>query len=136
MNDEGPSKARGLLGPPWSLSPPPLKNINTSFYANQCLSHNLSQSNHFEQARHDQMMKQQCSSSIWGRQTREILFSLQNQLQQQMMGQNRGGRVVNGGGFENNNGRNARPLGLPQSAWPPLMDEDFDAANASIQKEI
>ena len=82
------------------------------------------------------MMKQQCSSSIWGRQTREILFSPQNQLQQQMMGQNRGGRVVNGGGFENNNGRYARPLGLPQSAWPLLMDEDFDAANASIQKEI
>ncbi|THG22998.1 hypothetical protein TEA_017983 [Camellia sinensis var. sinensis] len=47
-----------------------------------------------------------------------------------MMGQNRGERVVNGGGFENNNGRYARPLGLPQYAWPPLMDEDFDAANA------
>ncbi|XP_028097138.1 uncharacterized protein LOC114296998 isoform X2 [Camellia sinensis] len=121
MNDEGPPKPRGLLGPPWSLAPPPLKNINTSFYANQCLSHNLSQSNHFEQARHDQMMKHQCSSLIWGRQTREGLFSQQNQLQQQMMGQNRGGRVVNGGGFENNNGRYARPLGLPQSAWPPLQ---------------
>ncbi|CAL5410844.1 unnamed protein product [Camellia sinensis] len=47
-----------------------------------------------------------------------------------MMGQNRGERVVNGGGFENNNGRYARPLGLPQYAWPHLMDEDFDAANA------
>ncbi|KAF5933603.1 hypothetical protein HYC85_029774 [Camellia sinensis] len=46
------------------------------------------------------------------------------------MGQNREGRVVNGGGFENNNGRYARPLGLPQFAWPPSMDEDFDAANA------
>ncbi|THG06968.1 hypothetical protein TEA_022883 [Camellia sinensis var. sinensis] len=38
-----------------------------------------------------------------------------------MMGPNRGGRVVNGGGFENNNGRYARPLGMPQSAWPPLQ---------------
>ncbi|GMP35778.1 hypothetical protein CsSME_00008103 [Camellia sinensis var. sinensis] len=46
------------------------------------------------------------------------------------MGQNRGGRVVNGSGFENNNGRYARPPGLPQSAWPLLIDEDFDAANA------
>uniref|UniRef100_A0A5B7B6P7 Uncharacterized protein n=1 Tax=Davidia involucrata TaxID=16924 RepID=A0A5B7B6P7_DAVIN len=120
MNGEGPPKGRGLFAPPRSLTQvhpsPPAKNTNNGFYPNQCLSRNLSQTTHFQQQ--DQVLKQQCSS-IWGRPRREVLFSQQNQFQQQEMPQNRGGRVGGGGFVESD--RCGRPLGLPQSAWPPLQ---------------
>uniref|UniRef100_A0A5B7B5T2 TIP41-like protein n=1 Tax=Davidia involucrata TaxID=16924 RepID=A0A5B7B5T2_DAVIN len=121
MNGEGPPKGR-LLCPPRSLTPvhpsPPVKNPNNGFYTNQCLSHNLSKTSHFQHARHNQVLKPQCSA-VWGRPAKEGLFSQQNQFQQQQqMAQNRGG-----GGFVETleSGRCGRPLGLPQSAWPSLQ---------------
>ncbi|GFZ14946.1 hypothetical protein Acr_24g0011360 [Actinidia rufa] len=117
---EGPPKGRGLLAPPRILTPlqhpaPPVKKPNTGPYANQCLSHNFSQTNHH--ARKDQMLKQHCSS-IWGKPSREGLLSQQSQIKQ-LVSENRG-RLFGGGGFESNGGY-IRPLGPAQSAWPPPM---------------
>ncbi|KAA8539659.1 hypothetical protein F0562_026351 [Nyssa sinensis] len=125
MNGEGPPKGKGLLGPPRSFTPvhpsPPVKNPNNGLYTNQCLPQNLLQARHFQHVRENQVLKQQCSS-IWGRPTKESSLSAQNQFQQQEMPHNRGGRVGgrSGGGFVES-GRCGRPLGLPQSAWPPLQ---------------
>ncbi|GAB4827529.1 hypothetical protein Ancab_034413 [Ancistrocladus abbreviatus] len=93
---------RGLLGPPTSinLSPVPKNpNIN-AVYSSQALPRNFSQSNQFQ---HE--VKQQGSSTIWGRHGREAWQCQQQQQQQQVHSRGR----CSGGA-----------LGLPQSAWPPL----------------
>ncbi|KAL6980620.1 hypothetical protein U1Q18_022260 [Sarracenia purpurea var. burkii] len=134
MNAEGPPRGRGLLGPPRILTPsqhhpPSVKNLNSGFYANQCHPHNLSQTNHIDQGRHDQILNQQCSS-IWGRPTRDGFVPQQNQVKQQLMSQNR--ERVNGGVFESH-GRYSRPLGLPQSSWPPLQVQNPSHQNQPSQ---
>ncbi|PSS34514.1 hypothetical protein CEY00_Acc01614 [Actinidia chinensis var. chinensis] len=123
MNGEGPPKGMGLLVPHRNLSPvhyppPPAKNTDIGFYAIESLSHNFSQSNHFEHARGDQFLKQQCSS-ILGRPNREGLFSKQNQFQQNLMSQNRGERVFLDGGF-GSNARYVPPLQILHQYHKPL----------------
>ncbi|XP_059666343.1 uncharacterized protein LOC132312105 isoform X3 [Cornus florida] len=120
---EGPPRSRGLLGAPRSHNPvypsPPVKYPTTGFFTNQSLSHNLSQSHtpHF-QVRQEQGLKQQVCS-IWGGPAKEGFCCEQNQFQKQQMCQN---RAVRGGGVGGcGDGGGGRPLGLPQSAWPPLQ---------------
>ncbi|KAA8534148.1 hypothetical protein F0562_031659 [Nyssa sinensis] len=121
MNGVGPPNGR-LLGPPRSIIPvhpsPAVKNPNNVFYSNQSLFHNISETSHFQHVRRDQILKPQCSS-VCGKPAREALFSQQNQFQQAQMPRNRGVRV-GGGGFVESGGCGP-PLGLPQSAWPPLQ---------------
>ncbi|PSS32565.1 Zinc finger protein [Actinidia chinensis var. chinensis] len=123
MNGGGPPKGIGLLGPHRNLSPvhdppPPVKNTMIGFYANEGLSNYFSQSNHFEHARGDQLLKQQ-RSSILGRPNREDLFSQQNQFRKNLMSQNRGERVFFGSGFESN-ARYVPPLQILHHNQRPL----------------
>ncbi|XAR66226.1 hypothetical protein NMG60_11012376 [Bertholletia excelsa] len=122
---EGPPGSRGFLGHSRSVAPPPTKSFNTGSYAHRCFPHDLSQTQIFEHARQNQVLKQQCSS-VWGRPVQK------NQFQQQVMSLNRGGRVHGGGEFMTN-GRYARPVGLSQSAWPPLQVQNQDPPNRTAQ---
>ncbi|CAK9171814.1 unnamed protein product [Ilex paraguariensis] len=112
MNSDGSTKGRGLLSPPRTRTPvnylAPAKPPNNGFYNSQCLSPTLSQTNH--QVNHDQMMKQQ-GCAVWSRQVKEDWYSGNR------ISQDRGPRVGIGGGFV----ECGKPLGLAQSAWPPLL---------------
>ncbi|GAV56823.1 hypothetical protein CFOL_v3_00365, partial [Cephalotus follicularis] len=92
-------QAKGLLGPP--------RTPNHGLYANQCLAHNPAQ-NQCQYVRQEQVLKQQCPS-VWGRQVK-VGWQAQQHIH------SRGRSVV---GYEN--GRCGRPLGLSQTAWPPLQ---------------
>jgi len=61
-----------------------------------------------------QALRQQCSS-IWERQQVKTSWQAQPQFHQHQQVQSRGRDVR----YED--GRCGRPLGLPQSAWPPLQ---------------
>ncbi|XAR71973.1 hypothetical protein NMG60_11018439 [Bertholletia excelsa] len=105
MNNEGPPRNRGFLGPPQIRLPsPPAKASVIGFFPGQCPPRNLSHSNHFENARGAQLLNPPCSS-IWGRPTSESLFTQHSQIQQQLISLN-GGEVS---------------MGFPQSAWPPAI---------------
>lgn len=79
------------------------------------------------QVRQEQLLKPQCPS-VWGKQQVKVGWQAQPQRQhprlqtqshfqhQQQQIQSKGTSVV---GYEN--GRCVRPLGIPQSAWPPLQ---------------
>lgn len=83
------------------------KNPSSGFYSNDSLTKNQK----------NQILNLQVkqSSSIWGNQANGR-SSVENQPQQLQI-QNRGRNIAN------ENGRYGRPLGLPQSAWPPLQRE-------------
>ncbi|CAK7325777.1 unnamed protein product [Dovyalis caffra] len=124
-NNSTSYQGRGLLGPARSQNPglTSVKNQNAGFFPCQSsttFGHNVSQVNQYQQLvrQEQQALKQQCSS-IWERQQAKANWQTQPQLHhhhhhhQQI--QSRGRNV----GYEN--GRCGRPLGLPQSAWPPLQ---------------
>ncbi|EEF31964.1 uncharacterized protein LOC8287272 [Ricinus communis] len=115
-----------------------LKNqTHAGFYSSQSFGHSVSQMNQYQcQVRQEEMLKQQCPS-VWGRQHAKVGYQAHPQHQhqhphnhtqaqsqshyhhhhQQQQIQSRGRSVV---GCENGVGC-VRPLGLPQSAWPPLQ---------------
>ncbi|KAM4093884.1 hypothetical protein ACB094_06G153000 [Castanea mollissima] len=109
-------QSRGLLSYPSTIptatSAAP-KSCNFGLYPNQPLAHNLPQTAQFQH-----VMKPQCSS-IWGRQQVKVGLATQQQREPQMQIQTQS-RVRSTNGYES--GRSgARPLGLPQSAWPSLQ---------------
>ena len=93
------------------------------------------------------VMKPQCSS-IWGRQQVKVGLATQQQREPQIQTQS---RVRSTNGYES--GRSgARPLGLPQSAWPSLQAQQqnqvpnpngsslragvlLNGSNASVKRE-
>ncbi|KAJ9160232.1 hypothetical protein P3X46_025653 [Hevea brasiliensis] len=141
MSNEGNKyhnhQERGLLGPVRSQNPgTTLKNQNPGLYSSQSFSHSVSQMNQYHSpVRQEQQLKPRCPS-VWGRQQVKVEWQAQPQTQlqqhhpqpqiqtqsqshyqhQQQQIQSRGRSLV---GYEN--GRCMRPLGLPQSAWPPLQ---------------
>ncbi|GLT93021.1 hypothetical protein SLE2022_108280 [Rubroshorea leprosula] len=118
MNGEAPKCNNGALYGR-ALSRPqnqfPAKNQPApGLYSNQNLAHNLFQSNQYQQARQDQLVKSQCGA-VWGRQVRPN-WQAQTQYQQpQIQGRARS----NVGGCEN--ARCGRLLSLHQSSWPALQ---------------
>ncbi|XP_061356460.1 uncharacterized protein LOC133300893 isoform X2 [Gastrolobium bilobum] len=86
-------------------------NLDVGFYnTQQSLSHQQLQIAQFQMLRQQQMEKQQ--NSVWG--VQKLGGDVYQQRQNNQMVSNRG-RNIDGGG------RNTRPLGLSQSAWPPLQ---------------
>ncbi|KAJ9175802.1 hypothetical protein P3X46_014316 [Hevea brasiliensis] len=138
MSNEGNKyndrQGRGLLGTVRSQHADTiLKNQNPGLYSSQSFNHSVSQMNQYHsQVRQEPLLKSQCPSVCerqqmkagWQAQPQpqqhhhprpQIQSHFQHQ-QQQIQIQSRGRSVV---GYEN--GRCVRPLGIPQSAWPPLQ---------------
>ncbi|KAK6929416.1 hypothetical protein RJ641_005621 [Dillenia turbinata] len=125
---------RGLLGVPKnpiSVTSSPqqhhLKNPHAGIYLTQ---HQLQ---HFRENHILKRQKQrETESSVWGG-NREVKFGWPSQSQQHQLSQSIGQDVLGfdatgrclgscgGGGGGRGGGNNVRPLGLPQSAWPPLQ---------------
>ncbi|KAF9597935.1 hypothetical protein IFM89_022753 [Coptis chinensis] len=115
LNEEGSKFGRGLLAVPQNPTP---KNstANVVFYpnhSNQALAQQQLQLNQFLQLKQQQQQREQISN-VWGRQP-QVKQTQVSQHQQQLA---HGGRALAFG-----NGRSTRPLGLPQSAWPPLQNQ-------------
>ncbi|XP_057981760.1 uncharacterized protein LOC131167042 [Malania oleifera] len=113
----------GLLGVPVNTSRvpgPPVKKPSSGFYSDHSMGRNMPQTNQLQNLRQDHLVKQPQQTSVWGRQAKEGWLS-----QQQQQIQNRGKLV----GHEN--GRCGRPLGLPQSAWPPLQLQQQQQRNGN-----
>ncbi|XWS65914.1 hypothetical protein CRYUN_Cryun05aG0154500 [Craigia yunnanensis] len=88
-----------------------MKNSSSGLYSSQSLSYNLAQTNQYH-GRHEQVLKPQCGA-VLGRQVKAT-NNWQAQLQQQLQHQQIQSRT-------RNNLVGGRPLGLPQSSWPPLQ---------------
>ncbi|XVF24001.1 hypothetical protein REPUB_Repub13aG0089000 [Reevesia pubescens] len=87
-----------------------MKNSSPGLYSSQNLSYNLAQTNQYH-GRQEQVLKPQCVA-VLGRQVKASNWHAQLQQQQQhQQTQSRARNNVIGG----------RPLGLPQSSWPPLQ---------------
>lgn len=122
-NSSNNFQGRGLLGPARSQNPDltSVKHQNTGFYPSQSsptFGNNVPQVNQYQQLvrQEQQALRQQCSS-IWERQQVKTNWQAQPQFHQHQHQQVQSrGRDVR---YED--GRCGRPLGLPQSAWPPLQ---------------
>ncbi|XWS74889.1 hypothetical protein CRYUN_Cryun01aG0037100 [Craigia yunnanensis] len=86
-----------------------MKNSSSGLYSSQSLSYNLARTNQCH-VRQKQVLKPQCRA-VLGRQVKASNWQAQLQQQQQQQIQSRARNNVVGG----------RPLGLPQSSWPPLQ---------------
>ncbi|XP_022764502.1 uncharacterized protein LOC111309757 [Durio zibethinus] len=86
------------------------KNSSPGLYSSQNLSYNPAQTNHYP-VRQEQLLKPRCGAAL-GRQVKAS--SWQAQLQQRQLHQQIQSRA-------RNNVVGGRPLGLPQSSWPPLQ---------------
>ncbi|XP_065869724.1 uncharacterized protein [Euphorbia lathyris] len=94
-----------------------LKNQNIGFFSNQNSFPHMNQ--YHSEARNGQVLKPRCSSP-WEKQQAKVCWQARPQPQPQSHYQppiQSRNRVSTG--YENG-GRCVRPLGLPQSAWPPL----------------
>ncbi|XP_021904251.1 uncharacterized protein LOC110819390 [Carica papaya] len=116
MSGEGPIKcanqqSRGLLGPPRTPNHvPPIRNPNSVYHSNQSFPQNLA---HTSQLMRPNLAVKHHSGSAMERQVK-----LCWQVQQQQQIQRRGCSAV---GYDDR--RCSRPLGLPQSSWPSLQQQ-------------
>ncbi|XVE52586.1 hypothetical protein DITRI_Ditri02bG0133600 [Diplodiscus trichospermus] len=88
-----------------------MKNSSSELYSSQSLSHNLARTSQYH-GRPEQMVKPQCGA-VLGRQVKATSnweAQLQQQQQRQQIQSRTRSNVVGG-----------RPLGMPQSSWPPLQ---------------
>ncbi|WCJ19730.1 hypothetical protein M5689_002008 [Euphorbia peplus] len=97
---------------------PGLKNQNPGFYPNHNSIPEMGQ--YQSPARNGQVLKPRFAS-VWEKQQAKICWQARSHAQSQayqqpIQSRNRGVST----GYENGGGRCVRPLGLPQSAWPPL----------------
>ncbi|XP_007009141.2 PREDICTED: uncharacterized protein LOC18585980 [Theobroma cacao] len=112
MSNEAPkytsfNYGRGL---PKAQSHAVMRNSSSGLYPSQGLSYNLAQTNQYH-GRQEQVLKPQCGA-VMARQVKASNWQAQLQQQQQQHIQSRA---------RNNNVVGVRPLGLPQSSWPPLQ---------------
>ncbi|XP_022743117.1 uncharacterized protein LOC111294178 [Durio zibethinus] len=88
-----------------------MKNSSSGLYSSQSLSYNQAQTNQYHGGQ-EYVLKPQCGA-VWGRQVKAT-SNRQAQLQQQQKLQQIQSRT-------RSNVVGGRPLGLPQSSWPPLQ---------------